>query len=89
MTTTGTPRLKIRARLWLSVWGGIEKLALSSLPRGSLRKRTLRWVDRGFERIRRKQVDEHRRSAPAGEGDHAGTNGSTRLAKTHPPRLQR
>jgi len=55
MSTRATPRLRCWARLWLSVLGGIEKLALSSLPRGLLRKRTLRWVDRGFERIRRKR----------------------------------
>ena len=54
MGTRATPRLRFCVRLWLSVLGGIEKLALSLLPRGSLRKRTLRWVDRGLERIRAK-----------------------------------
>lgn len=55
MSIRATPRLRFCARLWLSVLGEIEKLALSSLPRGSLRKRALRWIDRGLERIRRKR----------------------------------
>jgi len=55
MNPTATAGLRLWARFCLSALGAIEGFALSLLPRGPLRKRALRWVDRRFERIRRKQ----------------------------------
>lgn len=55
MNPTATAGLTLWTRVCLSALCAIEGLALALLPRGPLRKRTLRWVDRRFERIRRRQ----------------------------------
>jgi hypothetical protein len=50
MSHAPAPRLRERIFLWLLV--SIERLALSVLPRGRLRKRTLAQVDQAIGRMR-------------------------------------
>lgn len=51
MNSAGTARLPLGERLRLWAVESVEELALSAIPRGTLRRRLLDWVDREFERI--------------------------------------